>query len=104
MGGTPIRRWQQKGDLYQAALKRAKLAQKDGVIKGILWHQGEGDSGKEETAKIYETQLHAMIEAWRKDLEAPNVPVVVGELGQFWKRAKHKPVVDAALKVLESHK
>jgi len=100
VGGTPIRRWQQKGDLYQAALKRAKLAQKDGVIKGILWHQGEGDSGKEETAKIYETQLHAMIEAWRKDLEAPNVPVVVGELGQFWKRAKHKPVVDAALKVL----
>jgi hypothetical protein len=102
VGGTPIRRWQRNGDLYKAALKRAKIAQKDGVIKGILWHQGESDSGKEETAKIYEAQLHAMITAWRKDLGRDNIPVVVGELGQFFKRAKFKGTVDAALKVLPS--
>ena len=102
VGGTPIRRWQQHGDLYKVALKRAKLAQKDGVIKGILWHQGEGDSGKEETAKIYEAQLHAMVTAWRKDLAGENIPVVVGELGQFFKRAKFKGTVDAALKALPS--
>ena len=102
VGGTPIRRWQQHGDLYKVALKRAKLAEKDGVIKGILWHQGEGDSGKEETAKIYEAQLHAMVTAWRKDLAGENIPVVVGELGQFFKRAKFKGTVDAALKALPS--
>jgi len=102
VGGTPIRRWQQHGDLYKVALNRAKLAQKDGVIKGILWHQGEGDSGKEETAKIYEAQLHAMVTAWRKDLAGENIPVVVGELGQFFKRAKFKGTVDAALKALPS--
>lgn len=102
VGGTPIRRWQQNGDLYQAALKRAKLAQQAGVIKGILWHQGESDSGNEGTAKIYEQQLHAMIAAWRRDLETPQAPVIVGELGQFWKRAKHKGIVDAALKTLPS--
>ena len=102
VGGTPIRRWQQNGDLYKAALKRAKLAQKDGVIKGILWHQGESDSGKEETAKIYEAQLHAMITAWRKDLGRDNIPVVVGEIGRFFKRAKFKHVVDAVLKELPS--
>ncbi len=100
VGGTPIRRWQQNGDLYKAALKRAKIAQKDGVIKGILWHQGESDSGKEATAKIYEAQLHAMITAWRKDLGRDNIPVVVGEMGRFFKRAKFKHVVDAALKAL----
>jgi len=100
VGGTPIRRWQQNGDLYKAALKRAKIAQKDGVIKGILWHQGESDSGKEATAKIYEQQLHAMVTAWRKDLGNDNIPVVVGEMGRFFKRAKFKPVVDGALKAL----
>ena len=100
VGGTPIRRWQQNGDLYKAALKRAKLAQKDGLIKGILWHQGERDSGKEETAKIYEAQLHAMVVAWRKDLGGVNIPIVVGEMGRFYKRAKFKHLVDAALKVL----
>ena len=102
VGGTPIRRWQQNGDLYKAALKRAKLAQQDGVIKGILWHQGEGDSGKEATAKIYEAQLHAMITAWRKDLGGGNIPIVVGEMGRFYKRAKFKHLVDAALKALPS--
>ena len=102
VGGTPIRRWQQQGDLYRAALKRAKIAQKDGVIKGILWHQGEGDSGKEATAKIYEAQLHAMITAWRKDLGGVNIPIVVGEMGRFYKRAKFKHLVDAALKALPS--
>ena len=100
VGGTPIRRWQQNGDLYQAALKRANVAMKSGVIKGILWHQGEGDSGNKGTADIYEQQLHAMIAAWRKDLKNPTVPVVVGELGQFWKRAAHKATVDGALKGL----
>ena len=100
VGGTPIRRWQQQGDLYQSALKRAKIAQKDGVIKGILWHQGESDSGKEETAKIYEQQLHAMVKAWRKDLGSDDIPIVVGEMGRFYKRAKFKHVVDGALKAL----
>ncbi len=100
VGGTPIRCWQQNGDLYKAALKRAKIAQKDGVIKGILWHQGESDSGREATAKVYEQQLHAMVVAWRKDLGGENIPVVVGELGQFFKRAKFKGTVDAALKAL----
>ena len=100
VGGTPIRRWQQNGDLYKAASKRAKIAQKDGVIKGILWHQGESDSGKEATAKIYEQQLHAMVAAWRKDLGEKNIPIVVGELGRFFKTAKFKPPVDEALKAL----
>ena len=102
VGGTPIRRWQQNGDLYKAALKRAKIAQKDGVIKGILWHQGESDSGKEETAKIYEQQLHSMVNAWQWDLNGGDIPIVVGEMGRFYKRAKFKHVVDAALKALPS--
>ena len=100
VGGTPIRRWQENGNLYQAALKRAKIAMKAGVLKGILWHQGENDSGKETTAKIYEQQLHAMIAAWRKDLGDQNIPIVVGEMGRFFKTAKFKPTVDAALKAL----
>ena len=43
VGGTPLSRWSKGGDLYAQALERARLALKDGVLKGILWHQGEGD-------------------------------------------------------------
>ena len=84
VGGTPIARWQKGADLYEAALKRARAAAPHGVFQGILWHQGEADSGKEETAKIYAAKLDAMIAAWRKDLEQPNLPVVVGQLGEFF--------------------
>ena len=84
VGGTPISRWQKDADLYEAALKHARAAAPHGVFQGVLWHQGEADSGKEETAKIYATKLDTMIVAWRKDLEQPNLPVVVGQLGEFF--------------------
>ena len=84
VGGTPIARWQKGADLYEAALKRAQAAAPHGVFKGILWHQGEADSGKEETAKLYAGKLDAMIAAWRADLEQPGLPVVVGQLGEFY--------------------
>ncbi len=83
VGGTPLDRWLSGGDLYQAALTRAKLAAKDGVIKGILWHQGENDAGKKETADSYLTRLTAAVASWRKDLDAPDLPFVAGKLGEF---------------------
>lgn len=83
VGGTPLERWQKGGDLYEAALVRAKLAMKDGTLKGILWHQGEADSGKEETAKSYLARLGQMIKDLRADLGAGEVPFVAGKLGEF---------------------
>ena len=39
-GGSPISRWQPGAVHYTNAVHYAKLAMKDGVIKGVLWHQG----------------------------------------------------------------
>lgn len=83
VGGTPLQRWQKGGDLYAQALARAKLAMKDGTLKGILWHQGEGDSGAEETARSYSSRLSQMIADLRADLGAGEVPFVAGKLGEF---------------------
>lgn len=83
VGGTPLQRWQKGGDLYEQALVRARLAMKDGTLKGILWHQGEGDSGKEDTAKSYGARLSQMIADLRADLGAGEVPFVAGKLGEF---------------------
>lgn len=83
VGGTPLQRWQKGADLYQQALVRARLAMKDGTLKGILWHQGEGDSAKEDTAKSYGTRLSQMIADLRADLGAGEVPFVAGKLGEF---------------------
>lgn len=83
VGGTPLSRWQKGGDLYEQALVRAKAAMKDGTLKGILWHQGEGDSGSESTTKSYAARLSQAIKDWRKDLGDSDVPFVAGKLGLY---------------------
>ncbi len=84
VGGTPLSRWEKGGDLYQQAVERAKQAMAAGKLKGILWHQGEGDAGAKETAESYAARLKAMVVALREELDAPDVPFVAGELGQFY--------------------
>ena len=62
-GGSPISVWQRGGyweqtrsKPYDDAIARAKIAMRDGVLKGILWHQGESDSN-ETVASAYEQRL-----------------------------------------------
>lgn len=51
VGGTPLARWMKGGDLYEQAVNRTRKALPDGTLKGILWHQGEHDSKREESAR-----------------------------------------------------
>jgi hypothetical protein len=89
VGGSPIDAWR-AGAYYQPtqshpwddAMARARIALKDGVLKGILWHQGESDSTPE-LANAYEAKLHALIALFRKELSAERVPFLAGQLGQF---------------------
>jgi acetyl esterase/lipase len=83
VGGTPLRRWVKGGDLYERALSRAKTAAQAGVVKGVLWHQGESDTNKQENAETYETRLTQMFKDLRQDLALPDLPIVVGQLGDF---------------------
>ncbi|MBQ4277682.1 MAG: hypothetical protein II750_06235 [Bacteroidaceae bacterium] len=63
---------------YNELIKLAKLAQKDGVIKGILLHQGCSDNGQSwwpaEVKKLYDRMLTDL------NLSAEEVPLLVGEL------------------------
>jgi hypothetical protein len=104
VGGTPLSRWEADGDLYQDAVRRAKIAMRDGTLKGVIWHQGEADAGREATATTYGRRLAGMIAALRRDLAAPELPIVVGELGEFIgpDRLAHAAVVNAALRELPS--
>lgn len=103
-GGSPIASWepggyhgQTKSHPYDDAIKRVKSAMEVGVLKGILWHQGESDS-KPELAEVYEEKLTALLVRFRNDLKAPKVPFIIGQLGQFpdkpWNASRTK--VDAA--------
>jgi hypothetical protein len=75
-GGTRIEEWAAGEDLYRAAVERAKAAQAHGEIKGVLWHQGEGNSNDPD----YLQKLTALIEALRADLEIPGLLFVAGQV------------------------
>jgi hypothetical protein len=83
VGGTPLKRWQRGGDLYSNAVQRAKLALRDGMLKGVLWHQGESDSGTSTNANSYGDRLARMITDLRTDLAAPDLPFIAGQIGEF---------------------
>lgn len=66
------------GNPYNHLIELAKEAQKVGVIKGILMHQGETNTGDENwpdnVKKVYEDMLADL------NLSAENVPLLVGEV------------------------
>lgn len=79
MGGSSMDEWKAGDKLYTNAIERACAAMKNGQLKGILWHQGEADTKPERTA-TYPARFAAMIAQLRKDLDAAEVPVIIGEL------------------------
>jgi hypothetical protein len=85
VGGSPLSRWVKGGDLYQAAVSRAKTSAAAGQLKAILWHQGESDSQNAADAQTYEVRLTQMFQDIRADLGQPDLPIVVGQLGEFVK-------------------
>ena len=66
------------GNPYQHLVDMAKLAQQDGVIKGILLHQGESNSGDRQ----WPTKVKGIYDNLIEDLglKAEDVPLLAGEL------------------------
>lgn len=43
-GGSSIKQWNKESTFYKEAVRRTKSALEKGVLKGVLWHQGESDA------------------------------------------------------------
>ncbi len=87
VGGTAIERWEPgaydsatKTHPYDDALVRIRTAMKSGVICGVIWHQGESNSGAPEG---YTDKLETLIRRVREEVKNPRLPFVAGELGTY---------------------
>ncbi|MEC9091949.1 MAG: sialate O-acetylesterase [Planctomycetota bacterium] len=76
-GGTRIEQWDRETQFYQEAIQRTQLAMKSGTLKGILWHQGEGNSTM---PAGYLEKLKTLINNLRIDLKSPQLPFVAGQI------------------------
>lgn len=81
-GGTSLDDWSIDGVLFEHAISQAKLAQKTSNLEGILWHQGENDATPN-VANQYEEKFSSIVEAFRRELNVPDLPIIIGGLGDF---------------------
>ena len=85
-GGTSLDHWHQNlksegtESLYGAMLDRIKRA--GGNLKGILWYQGESDTG-EGIYATYAERFDAWVQAVRRDTGRPDLPVLVVQLSRL---------------------
>ncbi|WP_414051810.1 sialate O-acetylesterase [Bacillus pumilus] len=81
-GGSSIDEWSQDGALFRHAISEAKFAKENSELVGILWHQGESDSQDGKYKEYYEKIIRLFHEL-RTELSVPNIPLVIGGLGDF---------------------
>ena len=81
-GGTKLSQWMPGEVLFDHAVMMAKLAGRTARLSGILWHQGESDCGSEERVGVYKEKFIEMITALRRELDAEDLPLLIGELSE----------------------
>lgn len=95
-GGTALDQWMPGGLLYDHAVMMAGLASRNSTLAGIVWHQGESDCGEDRYA-IYEEKCGQILQSLRRDVGAPQMPVILGGLGDFltkWEKGDLHHYVD----------
>ena len=103
VGGTPAEAWLPGGkdkysDMhpYDDAIALTREALKEGELVCILWHQGESDAHfKNEN---YKAMLKEIISNFRRDLECPEIPFILGGLGDFLNPEWDAPRYDSIIR------
>ena len=86
-GGSSIEQWGRDTRFYKEAIRRTKKATETGTLKGILWHQGESNSGAPDG---YLEKLKTLVENLRADLGIKDLPFVAGQINEA--NAKSGPI------------
>ncbi|MCM3706504.1 MULTISPECIES: sialate O-acetylesterase [Cytobacillus] len=109
-GGSSIDEWAIDGVLTRHAISEAKFAMETSELVGILWHQGESDSYGERY-KTYEDKLLSLFKHLREELNASDIPIIIGELGHYLGQsgfgktaAEYKQINEILSKVAHSEK
>lgn len=106
-GGTKLEQWLPGGLLFDNAVNCGKLAMRTSNLIGILWHQGEGDCVPERYSS-YAERFENIMDALRKELNKPQLPILIGGLGDFLSQCtlsenmKNYPYVNEQLKKIAS--
>ncbi|KAK9112664.1 hypothetical protein Scep_020183 [Stephania cephalantha] len=79
VGGTTIAEWARGGKLYDQMVRRAGAAVREGgggVVRAVLWYQGESDTVSQADAESYRGNLETLFSDFRDDLNSPALPII----------------------------
>lgn len=87
VGGSSISQWLYDEEfrgvqLFSNFREKAALGTSVGIVKGILWHQGESDAHPDRIP-LYGQRLDSLFTAFRQVVGKNDLPIVMGELGTF---------------------
>lgn len=86
LGGSLLSRWNPtepgENDLYENMIHCIEAV--GGKVAGILWYQGESETGNREVAESHGDRFIAAVQAWRERLGAPAMPVLTVQLNRFY--------------------
>lgn len=82
--GSNIERWindpalpRGGADYFSNVVATVRRAQEDGVLRAILWHQGESNS----SSRDYDQLFERMVAGYRDAFGTPDLPVIAGTIG-----------------------
>lgn len=94
VGGSSVYQWlgdslHRNVNLYSNFVEKINMAKERGVIKCILWHQGENDANANNILN-YKHSLKKLFTKFCKDVGNYKLPIIVGEMGIFPKKKPEK--------------
>jgi Carbohydrate esterase, sialic acid-specific acetylesterase len=101
VGGSSTSQW--LGDsvhrnvkLFSNFLEKLQIGKRHGIIKGILWHQGESDAN-EKDIPLYMKRLTKLMVRFRSSAGDSSLPVLLGELGSFSNDKENWKLINKAI-------
>ncbi len=86
LGGSPLTDWNPAepgpAPLFDNMVHCVRRA--GGQVRGILWYQGESETGTDETAGSYVERFCGAVDAWRRAFAAPRLPVITVQLNRVY--------------------
>ncbi|WP_018628880.1 sialate O-acetylesterase [Niabella aurantiaca] len=98
-GGAGIDQLKKGTPVYDDFLKKLAFARESGIIEGLLWHQGESDTVDEEKANSYAHKLLQLVRDIRKEVGNEGLPVIVGDLAEFYGTSKEHNKPDRVARI-----
>lgn len=117
VGGSSIEQWignekHRNVELLNNLTNKIELAKTYGIIKAILWHQGESDTNDQSLIENYDKNLTILFSKFRQFTDNSQLPIIIGELGSYsnnrenWKKLNDKIIryskTDSKVKIVKT--